>query len=58
MGNTLNEFFKQYEEKRQQALDYLGKKWVLHPNYQHDPKHKIDMTGKFSRLTARVMEQA
>jgi len=37
-----------YEEKRQKALEFLGTKWVLHPNYQFDPKHKqfFDTTQK------------
>lgn len=28
-----------YARKRNVALEFLGKRWVLHPEYEHDPRH-------------------
>lgn len=28
-------------EKRKKALEFLGERWVLHPNYKFDPHHSM-----------------
>ena len=30
-----------YEEKRQKAIEYLGRNWLLHPEYQQNAKHSL-----------------
>lgn len=46
MTQTVNDA---YAEKRQKALEFLGKKWVLHPQYTPDERHSLIgyTTGKF-----------
>ena len=36
-----------YEHKRQSALEFLGEKWVLHPNYDpaSHPQHNVRVTA-------------
>jgi hypothetical protein len=29
------------EQKREAALEWLGDKWMLSPNYIYNPKHRI-----------------
>jgi len=36
-----------YAEKREAALQFLGEKWVLHPNYNpaNNPQHNVRVTA-------------
>lgn len=38
-----------YMRKRDAALKFLGKRWVLHPEYEHDTKHNQNGSS-FNRL--------
>lgn len=32
------------DAKRQAAREYLGPRWILHPDYRFDPRHSTDPT--------------
>lgn len=51
-GNTKPDV---YAEKRKKALEYLGKKWLMHPDYVFNPKHRIETRhiGTFNKKTER-----
>ena len=29
------------DKKLQAAKEWLGERWILHPNYKYNPKHRI-----------------
>jgi hypothetical protein len=35
----MKEFEEKYANKLAAAIEFLGDKWVLHPDYKFDPKH-------------------
>lgn len=41
-----------FEKKREEALKFLGEKWVLHPEYEPDPRHNLSgySTGKYKTM--------
>lgn len=41
-----------YARKRAKALEFLGKRWVLHPEYEHDQRHNQNGSS-FNRLRAQ-----
>lgn len=47
-----------YAEKLSKAKEFLGKNWVLHPEYTPNPKHSNVgiSTGKFKALTLEQKE--
>jgi len=50
-----------HEEKLKKAKEYLGEKWVLHPNYKYDSRHAQfgHNTGKFTTMVIpRTMKEA
>jgi len=44
-----------FAEKRKKALEILGKKWIMHPEYVLDPKHRVETShiGNFNKETKR-----
>lgn len=44
------------QSKLKKALEYLGKRWVMHPEYEYTPRHSQNgySTGKYKAMPKDV----